>query len=134
MLSVITQIYIELQRTFAQLPENHFPAGGYYDTFERFEALLEKHFRTHKSVSQYAEMMHMTPKHLNRISGIVLQKTTSSIIADRVILEAKRMLIYAQNNISEIGRELGFEDSAHFSKIFKKKTGLTPSAFRSQFA
>lgn len=96
--------------------------------------MVEKHFWSEKSTRQYASWMNITPKHLNRINKMVVNKTTSEIIANRLILEAKRMLIYARNNLGEVADAFGFADYAHFSKLFKNKTGLTPSAFSKKYS
>lgn len=134
-LSLITQIYIGLERHIASGdPSQVKEHGSYYAKFLKFEELVEKHFWNVKLTRQYADWMNVTPKHLNRINKMIVNKTTSEIIADRVILEAKRMLIYARNNLNEVADALGFADYAHFSKLFKNKTGLTPSAFSKKHA
>ncbi len=56
----------------------------------------------------------------------------SEIIIDRLILEAKRLLIYSDLNNKEVAYELNYEDPSYFARIFRRKTGLTPSAFRKQ--
>jgi AraC family transcriptional activator of pobA len=129
-LSVITQIYIELERFITTDDAGNINEhSSYYLKFLQFEKLVEEHFRSEKSANQYANWMHMTPKHLNRINKSIVNKTSSEVIADRIILEAKRMLIYARNNFNEVADALGFADYAHFSKLFKNKTGLTPTEF-----
>lgn len=133
-LSLITQVYIELERYAA--PGELLTASeqkSYYEKFLKFEALVEAHFLSEKSAAAYANRMNITAKHLNRINRLIVGKTTSEIIADRVILEAKRMLIYAKENFLEVSEKLGFSDYAHFSKQFKAKTGLTPSAFSKKY-
>jgi AraC family transcriptional activator of pobA len=134
-LSIVTQIYIQLERYITTDGSGHTNEHSpYYLKFLQFEKLVEAHFQTEKSANQYAEWMHMTPKHLNRINKSIVNKTSSQVIADRIILEAKRMLIYAQNNFNEVADQLGFSDYAHFSKLFKNKTGLTPTAFFKKYA
>ena len=55
--------------------------------------LLEEYFKEEKAPSFYAEKLHITLKHLNRICNEILQKTATEVITDRVVLEIKRMLI-----------------------------------------
>jgi len=62
-----------------------------------------------------------------------VDKTTTDIIIDRVILEAKRMLIYTGKSFSEIGSMLGYDDYSYFSKVFKKKVGYTPKEFLKKY-
>jgi AraC-like DNA-binding protein len=107
--------------------------NGYYSKFIQFQELVEHNFKTEKSANTYAGWMNMTTKHLNRINKLTVNKTTSELISDRIILEAKRLLIYAHNNFSEIAEQLGFDDYAHFSKLFKHKTGMNPSDFTKKY-
>ena len=74
-------------------------------------------------------MMNITPKHLNRITQNIIGKTTSEVILDRILLEAKRVILHTGKSFSEIAIGLGYEDYAYFSRLFKQKTGLTPSQF-----
>lgn len=129
-LSLITQVYIEMSRLINKQQGGELEDFQVYSHhFERFEQLLEKHFKEIKSPAVYAEMMNMTTKHLNRIVKSSLNKTTHELISSRVILEAKRMLMHTDSNFNEIAYQLGYEDYPHFSKIFKKIEGLTPSEF-----
>jgi AraC-like DNA-binding protein len=77
--------------------------------------------------------MYVSEKHLNRMVKYSLNKTTSDLIAERIILEAKRMLVFSKKTMAEIIDDLGYEDTAYFFRFFKKKTTLTPTAFLEQF-
>lgn len=57
-------------------------------------------------------------------------KTTSQVIADRILLEAKRKLIHTNARINQIGYDLGFQDPYYFIKYFKKHLKISPSEFR----
>ncbi|MHC5200793.1 AraC family transcriptional regulator [Myroides sp. LJL119] len=102
----------------------------YYNHFIEFENLLEKYFRKFKFAAQYAQQMNMTQKHLNRICRNLINKTTTDLILERLILEAKRELIHCEKGLSEIASDLGYEDYSYFSKVFKKQVGLTPKEFQ----
>jgi AraC-like DNA-binding protein len=67
---------------------------------------------------------------LNRICNEILQKTTTEVITDRIILEAKRMLMDKGLTVNEIATKLGFDDYSYFTRLFKKKSGITPTNFR----
>lgn len=128
--TLITQIYIEILRPLVQTElAADKTQRTYQQWYQQFESLLEEHFKEIKSVSEYAAKMFISPKHLNRVTNKIVGKPASQIIADRVLLEAKRMLVNSSKNLSEIGDELGYEDYAYFSNVFKKHTGMTPSQF-----
>ncbi len=101
----------------------------YRQKFEAFEDLVELHFRDIKSAAVYAGMLSVTPRHLNRIAQEAAGKMTTEVITDRVMLEARRMMAWSQRPLNEIAFELGYDDYAYFSKLFRKKTGKTPSEF-----
>ena len=77
--------------------------------------------------------INLSAKHLNRISQSAVGKTAGEIILDRVLLEAKRELILQRDSFAQIAHLLGYEDYAYFSRLFKKKTGETPSAFINRY-
>lgn len=134
LLAMVSQVYISLSRILIEESVSEHVVPFHYNTqFSKFEALVEKHFLTEKSPEQYAKWMNMTPKNLNRINKMVVNKTTSDIIMERVFLESKRMLVYSHENFNQIAFALGYEDYAYFSKLFKKKIGETPSAFLKKY-
>lgn len=97
---------------------------------ERFTKLVDAHYKSIRGVKEYADMLHVTPNHLNRLIKKQSQKTASSIIQERLMLEMKTLLKYSSKNISEIAFELNFTDVAHFSNYFKQATLMTPKTFR----
>jgi AraC family transcriptional activator of pobA len=98
--------------------------------FNRFLQLLEENFAGHKSVEYYAEQLNITPKKLQEICRELFGETPSQIIAGRVMLEARRLLLYTSRNIQEISFALGHEDHSYFTKVFRKNEGITPTRFR----
>jgi AraC family transcriptional regulator, transcriptional activator of pobA len=98
--------------------------------FERFTKMVDAHYKSIHGVKEYADMLHVTPNHLNRLIKKQSQKTASSIIQDRLVMEMKSLLKYSNKNISEIAFELNFTDVAHFSHYFKQATNMTPKTFR----
>jgi AraC family transcriptional activator of pobA len=97
---------------------------------ERFNKLVETHYKNIRGVKEYADMLHVTPNHLNRLIKKQSNKTASSIIQERLVLEIKSLLKYSDCTISEIAFNLNFTDVAHFSHFFKQVIGVTPKAFR----
>jgi AraC-like DNA-binding protein len=98
-----------------------------------FRQLIENHFRTIKLPKEYAELLYVTPNHLNALCQDLMGKTAGDLIRDRVLLEAKRLLTNADMTVTEIAYDLNFEDKSYFNRFFKKNVGLTPDGFRKQF-
>ncbi|MEW5675832.1 AraC family transcriptional regulator [Flavobacterium enshiense] len=129
-ISLIDLIYIESTRLYIQKNDSEIITQNTYSTtFQKLEELIEKHYKTEKSPSKYADWLNISAKHLNRITQNMIGKTTTDMILERVFLEAKRELISRQFNFNEIATDLGYDDYAYFSRLFKKKCGETPSDF-----
>lgn len=101
-------------------------------TFKNFLIILEENFHRPEGVDFYAKKLFMSVRNLNLICQDVLQKSVSEIIETRKLIEAKNLLITTDKPISEIGFDLGYNEKAYFTSVFKKKTGQTPSEFREQ--
>ena len=101
-----------------------------YQVFEQFRRLLDANYVSIRLVKQYADMLHVSPENLNALSKQVSGKTASALIDERVILEAKRLLLFSENSVKEVAYFLEFNDPSYFNKYFKKITGLTPENYR----
>jgi len=101
-----------------------------FHIIRKFNLLVEANFKTEHSVSFYAGQLCKAPKTLSNIFAIFNQKTPSQIIRERVMVEAKRLLLYTDRSIKDIAFELGFEDMSYFSNFFKKSAHVSPSDFR----
>ncbi|MBL4593138.1 MAG: AraC family transcriptional regulator [Flavobacteriales bacterium] len=132
--SLIDIVYIELSRLCVDedVSDNK-KTNNYALKFRALEEIIEAKFQEEKSPQFYASELNVSPKHLNRITKEMVGKTTTDLITERVILEAKRMLIHAQQSFTEIADELGYEDYSYFSRIFKNKTGENPSVFQTRY-
>jgi AraC-like DNA-binding protein len=95
-----------------------------------FNYLVEKHYKTHTQVSDYAKMMNKSPKTLANTFKKHISESPLQIISQRRLLASKRMLRKSQLSVKEIAFELGFNDLQVFSHFFKKNTETTPTAFR----
>jgi AraC family transcriptional activator of pobA len=98
--------------------------------FEQFRKLLDVNYVSVRLVKQYADMLKISPENLNALSKQVSGKTASALIDERVILEAKRLLLFSENSVKEVAYFLEFNDPSYFNKYFKKITGLTPENYR----
>lgn len=106
--------------------------SGEFELFTRFRAEVERNFRQQWQVGQYADALRVTPTRLNRLCLKLAGKSAFDITQDRLMLEACRKLTYAPSPIASVAYELGFQDPAYFSRLFKKRVGVTPKEFRRQ--
>lgn len=101
-----------------------------FDFIRQFNFHVEGNFRKEHKVQFYADLMNKSPKTLSNIFSLYNYNSPMSIIHDRIISEAKRLLFYSDKSAKEIAFELGFDDAAHFSRFFKNATSQNTSAFR----
>ena len=101
---------------------------------KRFFSLLDQHFRTLKMPADYADMMAVTPSYLNNVIKDNLGFTTSYFIQQRILTEAKRLMMFEELNMKEVAYKLGFFDVSHFSKFFKRITGERFTDFKRNVA
>lgn len=97
-----------------------------------FKNLLEKNYHHWHKVNQYAAALHTSPDYLNKVLKSAIGKTAKEYITNRLITEAKRLVIHTSNTNKEVAYALGFDDPGHFSKLFKKETGMAFTEFRKQ--
>lgn len=104
---------------------------GYNHTLiGNFKELIEQNYKQLKLPKQYAALLYITPNHLNAVCNDFLGTSAGALIRQRVLLEAKRLLVVPDLRISEIANELEFADQSYFIKFFKKYEGQTPDKFR----
>lgn len=97
---------------------------------EEFRRLLEAHYAEHWPVAAYAGQLNVTESRLNRLCQKRYGHTAFALIQDRLLLEARRRLVYTGVAISQLAYELGFSDPPYFCRFFKRLTGQSPSGFR----
>lgn len=107
---------------------------------EKLEEVLSAYFNNSELISkglptvQYvADTLHISSKYLGSLLKVLTGQSTQQFIHDKLIEKAKEKLSATNLSVSEIAYELGFEHSQSFSKFFKKKTQLSPVAFRQSF-
>jgi AraC family transcriptional activator of pobA len=128
-LGLLDLIYIELSRHY--VTPRQLQIKRYHTILRSFEELLEQFYKHEKKPFFYASKLNITLKHLNRVCKETLHKTATIVITDRIILETKRLLLTPELSVNEIANRLGYEDYSYFSRLFKQKTNMTPSGFRS---
>jgi AraC family transcriptional regulator, transcriptional activator of pobA len=98
--------------------------------FGNFLKILEENYHSTWCVKEYAGYLGISARCLNLVCMEVIQLHTKEVIQTRKIEEAKKQLLNTDMTVSEIGFTLGYQDKTYFTKVFKKKTGKTPSGFR----
>lgn len=100
----------------------------------RFRSLLDKQFDSIQDVGEYAGLLRVNERALNEAVRQATGSTAVKVIRERVMLEAKRMLLHSEVSVAEVADRLAFEDPAYFSRCFKKHTGRSPIEFRQSLA
>ena len=114
-----------------QQPENVRTKGTEPFILKNLKDAIEEHYRRKHSPSDYAELLNISTKALNRISKTHLNRTLSNLITERLIIEAKRELYLTSKPVKSIAFELGFQDEFYFSRFFKNNTEVSPQVYRS---
>jgi AraC family transcriptional regulator, transcriptional activator of pobA len=99
--------------------------------FQDFQEILSQDKSIKNSVAHYAILLNTTPQNLNAACRTYSNQSAAEVLADYLISEAKRLLLYTNITVSEISLSLNFKDNSHFIKYFKRYTGHTPHSFRS---
>jgi len=100
------------------------------DYFRRFQQLIRHSAQEPLSIKAYADQLHITQMHLNRVCHAVAQTTALKVVQDFTMNEAKKYLLNTSYSIAEISYFLNFNDPAYFSRLFKKRVGVPPGEFR----
>ncbi len=131
--SFLRIFFLKLSSKFADKYKNnqHPPEPG-ENLSQSFHSLLETNFNNYHLVQDYAKLLGVSVYSLNNALKKHNRKTASELITDRLILEAKRLLAHSGMNTKEIAYLLNYDDPSYFSRIFRNKTGTSPSQFRNE--
>ena len=102
--------------------------------FRQFNQLIEEHYPEQWSVERYARKIGITPVYLNVLCRQWAGESALALVHQRVVLAAKRSLVYTSMTISVVSYTLGFSDPAYFTRFFKRHVGVSPKLFRKQAA
>ena len=125
----LLELFITIDRSRTGRKSEKLP-GQKLSLLRSFQRLIDKHYRDIKLPKEYADLLYITPNHLNALTQGLMGKTAGDLIRERVLLEAKRLLTNADRTVTEIAYELNFQDNSYFNRFFKKYEGLTPEEFR----
>jgi AraC-like DNA-binding protein len=98
-----------------------------------FSQLVEWNYTRYHTVADYAGLLNITPKALNKRVTRYTNTTPNEIIKERIILEAKRLLVHTQLSVKEIGYKLGYDDTSYFIRLFSKQSATSPHNFRLKY-
>lgn len=107
---------------------NHFNKGA--RLYEHYLDLLNQQNKINRKVSYYAKALGTTSQNLNAACRKAVNQTAGELITTHLLGEAKRLLLYTDNTVSQIAYQLEFTDPSYFVKYFKKHLNITPEAFR----
>jgi AraC family transcriptional activator of pobA len=122
LLTYLSRLYTE------QLPGPD--ASADQRVLQAYQAQVEENFRDAHEVSAYATRLQLPAKYLSAVVKAQSGKPAIKHVHERLVLEARRLLVYSDQSLKEIAFELGFSEASYFSRFFKRETGLTPLAYR----
>lgn len=129
--ALITMLSIWLDRRSLALSSSEMPAHERgREHLLAFTRLVGMHFRQHWSIEHYAEQLNISAAWLNSLCRRLTDQSALQIINQRLLLEAKRDLVYTTLTVNQISDRLGFSEPAYFSRFFKRCTGQAPKQFR----
>lgn len=127
----VLMLFAELARLrHLSLQDPEAPESDGQALYRRFKALIEENFRQRWGVADYARALAMTERSLRRLCLALVGIAPVQVIHRRMMLEAKRSLLYTGKTVAEVGYELGFDDPAYFTRFFRRNEGETPVMFR----
>ena len=122
LLTYLSRLYTE------QLPDP--AAAAAQRVLHAYQAQVEECFRELHEVGAYAARLHLSARQLSAVVKAQSGKPAIKHVHERLVLEARRLLVYTDQSLKEITFELGFSEASYFSRFFKRETGVTPLAYR----
>lgn len=129
---ILKRLIVKLTRIYKKQVDLESLEDSDMDLIRNFNLMVEKNFRKFHQVQDYADLVHKSPKTISNLFSKYGSKSPLEVIHERLILEAKRLLLYTDKTTKEISYEIGFRDIPGFSRFFKKHTQLSPSEYRKE--
>ena len=128
-LTLLLQLFITVDRLAGGASQGISSKPGQL-VLRNFRKQVEENFMKKKLPKEYAALLYVTPNYLNSLCQDLLGISAGEVIRERIVLEAKRLLVNGGLSITEIAYRLNFLDNSYFTKFFKKYAGTTPEEFR----
>ena len=128
--SYISILLLKSKSIITETNEYKIKDAASQELLKKFNNLLEEKFIKLHKVNEYADLLNVTPNHLSEAIKKVSGKTAGELIQERLVLEAKRMLLHSGITAKELAYDLNFNDPSYFSRFFKTNTGMSPEDFR----
>jgi AraC family transcriptional activator of pobA len=106
--------------------------GRHAGLVAQYRALVDARFRRREQIGAFAARLSVSETTLRTACARVARAAPVDILNDRMMLEARRALVYSNASVAEIAYALGFSDPAYFSRLFTRLAGQSPRAFRSR--
>ena len=103
--------------------------NSHFRITEAFKQALTEHVYEYKQISDYANLLNVTPNYLNKCVKASVNKTAQDLLKEMLVLEAKSLIKYSNLHISEIAVKLSDQTPSNFARFFKKQTGMTPKEY-----
>jgi len=129
LLALLTKLERRVRQMSKELIIQH--TDKHTKIYHSFLLLIEENFKKEHQISFYSKNLGVDTRKLTSVTKSFLQQTPKQILNERLMVEAKRMLLYTSNSSKEISYHLGYEDPAYFSRFFKIYTGYSPQKFKS---
>lgn len=100
--------------------------------FQGFNLQIEAHYLQHLPLSRYAQLLGVTEARLNDVCRRIADMPSKRLVFERLMQEAKRLLLFTGSTVNEICYQLGFKDPAYFSRFFTRHAGQTPGEYRAR--
>jgi AraC family transcriptional regulator, transcriptional activator of pobA len=127
--SYLDVVLVKLSRYYINESTDNVFIGATFK-LRKLEELIETHYKILRLPSEYADHMNLSASYLNTLCKKKLGKTLTDLIHERVILEAKRYFAYSDLTVQQVADKLNFSEVSYFIRFFKKRTNLTPEAFK----
>ncbi|WP_437882201.1 4-hydroxyphenylacetate catabolism regulatory protein HpaA [Pseudomonas sp. LRF_L74] len=123
-------IFISLLRLSARSLSSQPARREDLQIFQRFNVQIEAHYQEHLPLSEYAALLGVTEARLNDVCRRIADMPSKRLVFERLMQEAKRLLLFTSGTVNEICYQLGFKDPAYFSRFFTRHAGMTPGEYR----
>ena len=121
-------VWISRRQQLGQAPRNRDERDR--QLLGQYLRLVEAHYREHLSVEDFAARMNIQSLQLNQLCRALSGQTALQVVHQRLLLEARRNLIYTRMSIGQLSDSLGFSDPTYFARFFKRLSGQTPNGYR----